>query len=84
MSDHQLDDWLRAAGFIDVAVDGPVDDPWSDLDVAISPLSDDQRAYLAGGLDPFDDERVVDEAAWSAADSAVIEFPADPDDVEPF
>jgi hypothetical protein len=94
VSDRRLDEWLDAAGFapIDDEPSGRErgDDPWADIDVPITPLSDEQRAYLSGSalLDPFDDGRIdagpIDDAALADADTVVIEFPDDPGDVEQF
>lgn len=94
MSDRRLDEWLDAAGFAPIddqlAVPGRDDDPWADLEVPITPLSDEQRAYISGSdlLDPFDDSRIdagtIDDAEMADADSTVIEFPDDPDQIEQF
>lgn len=88
MSDRRLDDWLDAVGFEALDDVLPGDDPWAELDVAVTPLNDAQRAFLTGSLDPFDDRSVdatpIDDAALSDAEAAVIKFPRDPDDIEPF
>lgn len=82
MNEPRLDEWLEAVGFDagDSSFDLlDADDPWGSSDVAITPLSDEQRAFLSAVVVFGDDP--VDPAGLAEADEQVIDFPDDP---EPF
>ena len=84
MSAPQLDDWLRAAGFDAVEADVAVpdqDDPWGALDVEVTSLSDEQRAYLSAT--PTFDDGPIDPDLLAAADAEIIDIP-DEGDIDPF
>lgn len=82
MSTPRLDDWLASVGFapIDDAVDA--DDPWGGIDVAVTPLTPEQRAHVLGT--PTFDAGPIDPALLAEAEATVIDIPGDADDVEPF
>lgn len=82
MTTPGIDEWLASVGFSPIDQAADADDPWAGLDVAVTPLTDEQRAHLVGS--PTFDEGPVDPTLLADADEAVIEIPDDPDDVEPF
>lgn len=84
-----LDDWLGAAGFVDVGGalsdlvdDHDLDDPWADAMVVPPRLTSAQRSFLVGAA--VDSSGVVTSEDVDAADAEIIAIPDDPDDVEPF
>ena len=59
----------------------PADDPWGALDVEVTSLSDEQRAYLSAT--PTFDDGPIDPDLLAAADAEIIDIP-DEGDIDPF